>query len=1185
MVDMVAQVVEEEREQAAAEGRLAPWLARLAGLRSCREMLRAIPGPGQSLRLLVSAEGPRPALVALLHAEAPCPLLLVTPGPEVARRLYEALRLYSPHPQAVLFYPAGDTRPYERMSPDPALVAQRLTALERLRQWRGQETPPLIVAEARAILQPTLSPVEWEQASQQVRRGGRLPLETTTRQWIEWGYRPARLVTAVGEIARRGGIVDIYPPTSPLPLRIELVGDEVESIRQFDPAGQRSLRQVASFLVLPPQEVPWWQRGQVVAYLRRAADAGLRPEVADELARDRSYLEQGIHFEGINLYAPLFQEERAGLPDHLPEEALVVLEEPEQVRAALQDLHEQAEGVRFDLVQAGELPADFPLPYPSPEEITARLSHHPRVEISAALPAEEETRPLALPFAPLRLYGGRLKEVLAEVAERRQAGESVILVSHQAARLEHLLRERGLTPQAGRLEVIAGRLPVGGWACPEAHLALLSDREILGWAPPRRRALVRRPRQERAREDLLQQLRVGDYVVHEDHGFAVYEGLVHLALADGVEREYLYLRYAGSDRLYVPVDRVDRVRRYIGAGEAPPALHHLGTADWERTKARVRKAVTDMARELLELYAAREVAQGFAFSPDQPWQAELEAAFPYIETEDQLRAVAQVKTDMEKPRPMDRLVCGDVGYGKTEVALRAAFKAVLDGKQVAVLVPTTVLAQQHFRTFQERLEPFPVNVEMLSRFRRPGEQKQIVERLAQGEVDIVIGTHRLLSRDVSFKDLGLVIVDEEQRFGVRHKEHLKKLRREVDVLTLTATPIPRTLHMGLTGLRDMSVIETPPEERVPLRTYVVPRDDRVIRGAILRELERGGQVYFVHNRVRSIYRVARRLADLVPEARLAIAHGQMPERDLERVMVEFVEGRYDVLVCTTIIESGLDIPNVNTILIDDAVMLGLAQLYQLRGRVGRGALRAYAYLLYRPGLRMGDAAQRRLQAILEATDLGAGLQIAIRDLEIRGAGNLLGAEQSGHIAAVGFDLYSRLLRQAVEELRQEGRLAAPVPAGQEEGLSEPAPVILDLPLPAYLPATYVDDPEVRLQVYRRLAEVRNAHQVREMARELRDRFGEPPPEARMLLDLLRLKVLALRAGACEVRAHDGEIHIRFPEGSRPQVPLKDLPLWLRRRLRVQANLVRLERQGLGERWPEVLRQVLVALPRGEEVPG
>lgn len=1169
-----------EGRMEAAQGILSSVLALLAEVPSFRFLLRHLQAPAGSLPIAPLLEPSRPLLATFIHAHQDRPLLLLTAGAEAAQRFYEAIRLYSPTPGVVFLFPAADIRPYERMAPDIGIVAQRLGVLEALARWNTTGgPPPLVIASARAVLQPTLSPADFAASYQVIRQGMPLPPEETVRRWIEWGYRPAKMVEEPSELAQRGGIVDVYPPTSPLPLRIELFGDMVDSIRQFDPSSQRSLRQVASFSFCSPLEFPWWQRDRAIAGLRRIDRSTLRPEVLVELERDLEHLEQGIFFEGLSLYAPLFQESPATLLHHFPPQSLFLLDEPDRFQATVQELEAQSQAVRQELIQNGELPADFSSPLLPWSALSPLLAEHPRVHL--AISAEEES--LSLPFSPLPHYGGRLEEALMAIAEGRTRGERILIVSHQAARLLELLHERGLFPQPNALEVHPGRLPAGGWACPEAGLRVLTDTELFGYAPPRRRPLLRRPRRELFREDLLAQLQVGDYVVHEDHGIAVYEGLTHLTLADGVEREYLYLRYAGSDRLYVPVDQVDRVRRYIGAGDAPPALHHLGSGDWERTRARVQRAVQELARELLELYASRELAQGHAFSPDSPWQEELEASFPYLETEDQLRAVQEVKRDMEQPRPMDRLVCGDVGYGKTEVALRAAFKAVLDGKQVAVLVPTTVLAQQHYRTFRERLDPFPVVVEMLSRFRRPAEQKEILARLARGEVDIVIGTHRLLSRDVTFKDLGLVIVDEEQRFGVRHKEHLKMLRREVDVLTLTATPIPRTLHMALTGIRDLSVIETPPEDRVPIRTYVVPYNEKVIRQAILRELERGGQVYFVHNRVQTIYRVARRLQQLVSEARIGVAHGQMPEQALEKAMRNFVSGRYDVLVCTTIIESGLDIPNANTILMDDAISLGLAQLYQLRGRVGRGAVRAYAYLLYHPGREMGEAAQKRLQAILEATDLGAGFQLAMRDLEIRGAGNLLGAEQSGHIAAVGFDLYTRLLAQAVEELRAAGgdrerpdRIREEQKQFQAE-LRGPAPVTLDLPLPAYLPSEYIPEPEVRLQMYRRMAEVRTSRQVQEIARELRDRFGEPPEPARALLELLRLRVLALRAGVREVRCEDHRIVLTLAEGARPE--LGELPRWLQVRLRQRTHLLWLDMEGLGERWPEVLRYLLLSLAR------
>ncbi|HEY8173081.1 MAG TPA: transcription-repair coupling factor, partial [Dehalococcoidia bacterium] len=579
---------------------------------------------------------------------------------------------------------------------------------------------------------------------------------------------------------------------------------------------------------------------------------------------------------------------------------------------------------------------------------------------------------------------------------------------------------------------------------------------------------------------------------------------------DGQEREFLELQYADGDRLFVPTEQVDRVSRYIGPGEHRPSLTRLGSQEWPRAKARVRRAVQQLAGDLLQLYAAREVAQGHAFPPDSAWQAELEASFPYVETADQVAVIHDVKHDMEESRPMDRLVCGDVGYGKTEIAVRAAFKAVMDGTQVAVLVPTTVLAQQHFNTFRQRLAGFPVRVEMLSRFRSDRDQRRIVAEAAAGIVDVVIGTHRLLQRDVSFKNLGLVIIDEEQRFGVAHKERLKEMRREVDVLTLTATPIPRTLNMALTGIRDMSTIETPPEERLPIKTYVTEMDDHLVREAITREMERGGQIYFVHNRVHNIELTAKKLREVVPEASILIGHGQMPEDLLEQVMLDFTEGKADVLVCTTIIESGLDIPNVNTIIINNADRFGLAQLYQLRGRVGRGAARAYAYLLYEKHRALSEVAQRRLQAIFEATELGAGFQIALRDLEIRGAGNLLGAEQSGQIGAVGFDLYVRLLADAVEGLKALARGEPPPPSSMQP------PLTIDLPLAAYIPESYVGDLNLRLALYQRMAAAEASDAPEDLERELNDRFGPPPPPVRNLLYIVRVRVLAKRAGATSI---------------------------------------------------------------------
>ncbi|CAG1770983.1 hypothetical protein BAC2_01409, partial [uncultured bacterium] len=612
---------------------------------------------------------------------------------------------------------------------------------------------------------------------------------------------------------------------------------------------------------------------------------------------------------------------------------------------------------------------------------------------------------------------------------------------------------------------------------------------------------------------------IGDYVVHIDHGIGAFRGLTRIAM-NGPEREFLLIEYANGDQLFVPVHQIDRLSRYTAPGGHTPVLHRLGTAEWSQVKERTRKAIADIAGELLELYAAREVVSGHAFPPDDSWQHELEASFPYVETEDQLSAIDAIKSDMERARPMDRLVVGDVGYGKTEVALRAAFKAATSGKQVAVLVPTTVLAQQHFNTFSERLGAFPIQVEMLSRFRSDKEQNDIVEKIAAGSVDIVIGTHRLLSNDVAFKDLGLLIIDEEQRFGVVHKERLKQLRQEVDVLTLTATPIPRTLYLSLSGARDMSTIETPPEDRLPIRTYVAEYDERLVRDAILRELDRGGQVFFIHNRVRGINIVADQLRKLVPEATVAVGHGQMHEDALEAVMTEFAAGHYDVLVCTTIIESGIDIPNANTLVINHADKFGLAQLYQLRGRVGRSAARAYAYFLHEKNHPLSEEARSRLQSIAEASELGAGFQIAMRDMEIRGAGEILGARQSGHIAAVGFDLYCRLLSSAIDNAKSKAQSDKPA---ADLGF---APTI-DLPLQAHIPEEYVPESGLRLKLYRRLADIRTNAQVDDIARELTDRFGAPPEQVENLLYLLRIKVAAWHARLASIAIEEGRIVVKF----------------------------------------------------------
>ncbi|HEU4326068.1 MAG TPA: transcription-repair coupling factor [Roseiflexaceae bacterium] len=1225
---------------------LDPFLQQIAAherLEALAITLRA--QPGLRLRYAPALTAARPALAAALASQHPQPLILAVTTGEAAQRAQSDLNAWL-GPGAALLYPASDAMPYEHMSPAANVIAARLQVLQRLLPLRraadepaGAPAAPLvIVAPVKALLQPTLAPEELRAATLLLRRGDEHSPDALIQRWIAQGYRSAPTVEEPGELNRRGGIVDIFPPGDDLPLRIEFFGDEIDSLRRFDPVSQRSQAQSVSAAVGPAYEIPLWRRDEALARLRLLDTSSMRSEARDEWTAALERLAQGERFEGRALFAPFFRDPRrtTTLLDFLPRGAALLLSEALLLERHAADLDQQAEDRRAAHLEMGELPPDFPRPYLRWDELLARvppgislvdLSNNAELEADEGALSDTQTgiaaaQDLAAPgFVQADLFGGQLKRLIGDIAARLRRGEQVLLVTPQAARMQELVAEalaRGDEAAASRPDVrptsgfvaVHGALDQG-WRLPERSLTLYTDTEIFGWRA--RRPVTERSRKtdKRAEERaaFLRGLKPGDYVVHIEHGIAQYDGMIRRTVG-GIEREYLNLRYAEGDRLYVPVDQVDRVSRYIGAGDAAPQLTRLGTQEWERAKRKARAAVQDLAEELLKLYAARQLSQGHAFSPDNEWQRELEDAFPYTETDDQLRAIAEVKQDMERTQPMDRLICGDVGFGKTEVALRAAFKAVQDGKQVAVLVPTTVLAQQHYDTFSRRMAAFPVKVEMISRFRSTRDQSAILQRLARGEIDIIVGTHRLLSKDITFKDLGLLIVDEEQRFGVRHKERIKQLRANIDVLTLTATPIPRTLHMALAGIRDMSVIDTPPQDRVPTRTYVVPYDDRLVREAVLRELDRGGQVFFVHNRVQSIYYVAHKLKQLVPEATVGVGHGQMDEHGLEKVMLDFFNGGTDVLVCTTIIENGLDVPNANTMIIDDATRYGLAQLYQLRGRVGRSTQRAYAYLFYANDHRISDEAQERLLAIQEATELGAGLRIAMRDLEIRGAGNLLGAEQSGHIAAVGFDLYTRLLEQAVGQLKTtfhesqpaEQRPAAPEPpsrAAEESTAPVPAatagkkraaagqPVIkvdervlisplvtLDLPIDAYLPTDYIAEEQVRLAVYQRLAEAQAPEHVRDLRQELRDRFGDLPDPAECLLTWLMIKVLALRAGVSSIVTTDEEFVVRLPDGGLAEREALRRRFARDRAVRIGPQFVRLDRRELRGEWIPAVTGVL-----------
>jgi transcription-repair coupling factor (superfamily II helicase) len=1114
-----------------------------------------LPAAGRHAALAAVPHGAKTFLAGAIAtgggAEAPQRLCWVARDAEIGDRVAEELQAWLGDPEAVAVLEPRTALAYERSEMVRDETAARVAALAAWRSGRAR----VLVASVQALLQHTLDPEEIPAQPRRLRVGARIHQDELLHELLALGYDPVTEVAGRGEFARRGGLVDVFPSAAPLPIRIEMFGDEIDSMRVFDPTDQRSLRPVEDMALLPASEflVPSGGQAELRARVARLPGRG-SAALPERLAVDLTRFEEGVHAGTGSLGArsghvhDFASAARAletgdaaevwaavlcpatGL-DHIPAGALLVLDEPGEIADAADFLWRQAEERRAELVAAGDLPKEWPEAYLPPRDWKSRLLRGRTLELTweseAATPTGGGTsmgdlfgwREPSLP--PART--GRLAEIVrAWTAE----GDRVVLASDQAPRLADLLHEQGLptgvtdrlaeAPAPGTRTLI-GRSLNGGFAGGPDGLVVVTDRELFGSVRVRRPKALRRvvPR------DVLERLVRGDLVVHIDHGIARYEQMLRRG-SDGQERDYLELSFAGTDKIYLPVEQINRISRYSGGED--PALSKLGGAEWLRTKQRVKKAVTDLAKELLEIYAARAAAPGFAYPEDTPWQQELEASFPYEETLDQLRATTEMKVDMEAGRPMDRLVVGDVGYGKTEVALRGVFKAIQSGKQVAILVPTTVLAAQHHLTFSQRFAAYPLTVRLLSRYVPAKEQDATIEGLADGTVDVVIGTHRLLSKDVRFRDLGLVVVDEEQRFGVAAKERLKKLRREVDVLTLSATPIPRTLNLALAGVRDLSLIETPPEDRLPIQTRVAEASAGLVRDAILRELDRGGQVFFVHNRVETIEAQAEQLRSLLPGVRIEVGHGQMPEGQLEKVMLGFASGATEVLVCTTIIESGLDIPNANTIIIDRADALGLAQLYQLRGRVGRSSRRAYAYLLYRRREKLSDVARKRLQAIFNASELGAGFQIALSDLEIRGAGNILGAEQHGHVAAVGFDLYTRLLAEAVEEQKAEFEDRPP--------LVERPGAVVDLPVDAHLPDFYVPETAQKLELYRRLGRVRNPGELAAFRQELADRFGPMPAPVLRLLEVVELRILAENAGIASISREEGELVVRLGTLSR-----------------------------------------------------
>ncbi|MBE9486302.1 MAG: transcription-repair coupling factor [Chloroflexi bacterium] len=1068
-------------------------------------------------------------LLARLLTEHSGLLVILTADLPQARQLTANLRFFHHHPQQIALLPNWELNPYDPLTPHPELEATRLTTLAALD--RGELKALVLPVRAlmqRMIPRQVLATIALELIAEEEYE--RQPL---LESLLQLGYQPVPLVEERGSFAVRGDIIDLFPSDAQQPVRLDFYGDFIEKMRHFDPVSQRSGTQMIERLTLIPSKEMILHGPFLETFAQRLK------ERCDELELPRTEREtimeevrEGILAPGRHFLLPFNYPALDALTSYLDKERWVLVDPP-AIEQAIDQCHRDVRDGEARMLEQGQPHAARKELFLDPSEVQPLLNSSGRIEISQLRVFQLDDERERFHFncignAELRAHSNEQHDGLEPLVQRLQQAANdnwrVLLVCHQRSQAERLqellaahevelninpaLRLNNLSP--GCPQLCVGELS-SGFSLPEEKLLLISEEEIFG----KRSHRQRKTGQQRARKLMssLAELRDGDFIVHTDHGIGKYLGLTHLQTGS-VEGDFLHLQYAGGDKLYLPIDRIEKVQKYVGGEGYAPKLDKMGGQGWQKARLKARAAVEELARQLLELYAKRELRQGFACSaPDQLYR-EFEATFPHEETEDQLRAIEDTLSDMQSPKPMDRLVCGDVGYGKTEVALRAAVKAVIDSKQVAVLVPTTVLARQHWESFSQRLEEFPVRVEMVSRFRSAAENKKTLAAAAAGKVDILIGTHRLLQRDVRFNDLGLVIVDEEQRFGVSHKEKLKQLRAEVDILTLTATPIPRTLHMSLAGMRDLSIIETAPIDRLAIRTYVTRFDDELIRQAILRELRRGGQVYFVHNRVKTIDAMAEQLKALVPEANISVGHGQMPEKNLEQVMLDFIAGKSNLFVTSTIIENGLDIPRANTIIVNRADCFGLSQLYQLRGRVGRSDRRAYAYLLIPGEAGLTKEARERLKVLQELTELGAGFRIASHDLELRGAGDLLGAKQSGPIAAIGFELYTELLEETIDKLRGKER---------EERIDPE----IRMGLSAFFPEKYLPDPNQRLQFYQRMAAAEQDEELFDLVEELRDRYGELPSAGEALVGIMRLRILLTRLRV-ELLEYDGRrLHLLF----------------------------------------------------------
>ncbi len=1082
--------------------------------------------------------------MAYLKKSLDLPFLVITPRPDQALKIHDDLISFLGKESNRLF-PAWETLPYEMRIPDSEVVGRRLETLYDLAVGKSI----VAVSTVRSCLEKTTLPEDLKEKTLQLKVGESRDIENLSRELLELGFKRFSQVEEVGSYSIRGGIVDVFPFSHPDPIRIEFFGDRIESIRRFAVLDQRSIQKKDRALILPSREV-LVSDAQLEDCLSK-----LRPQQAENLREKIKFHDE---IPGLEWLASLFELPQATMLDYLSPDCVVFLDEPSLIQKELDEIQTETERLFGEAEKRGEA---VPEPKVLFGNLECFLDQVRQFRVIENLTLGEGRERIDLGMTEPEVFGGNLNLLRSTIRDHKRQRQKLFIFCDNPGQRDRL--SELLDHQAQGVSLAVGLLH-GGFSFPEVDLVVLTDHQIFS-------RYFRRRRKRRFNEGIAlssySALSAGDFVVHIDFGIGKYAGLESL-LVDRRRRECLKLLYQGGDKLYVPIQEFNRVHKFVGK-EGAPALSKLGGASWEKLKKRTKKAIQDMAEELIGLYAERKAMPGFGFSSDSSWQKELEASFIYEETRDQLCAIEAIKEDMEKKIPADRLICGDVGYGKTEVAIRAAFKCVMDGRQVAVLVPTTILAQQHLVTFTERLREYPVQVEMLSRFKGKKEQRQIVEGLKKGKVDVVIGTHRLLSADIEFKNLGLVVIDEEQRFGVAHKEKLKRLRRLVDVLTLTATPIPRTLQFSLFGARDMSIINTPPKDRLPIHTEIVRFDKELIAEAILREVDRGGQVYFVHNRVQTIESMYRFLKGLVPQVRIGVAHGQMDERLLERVMLEFLDHQYDCLLVTSIIESGIDIPTVNTIIINRADKFGLAQLYQLRGRVGRSGTKAYAYLLIPTVRLLSPTARKRLKALEQFTQLGSGFHLALRDLEIRGAGNLLGSQQHGFIEEVGFDLYCRLLDEAVRELKGEK-------------IQKRLEVKMEFDLDIYIPETYVPDSQQRVEIYRKLSEAKSVEEVKQIQTEVLDRFGKPKKEVKDLLEFTCAKIIASSKGISRVSLKEDILELEFaPDKKMGKKGIEDLSRRIRLPLEFkvdQSVKVRIGLQRMAcEKKAEFVKKLLIKL--------